>query len=363
MALTPIDVQQKTFGTALRGYDLDEVDDFLDDVVTSLKGYEQRLAEAQERISGLEAELADKGDSESAISRALVAAQRSADMIVEEAKAEADRILGDAREQSELLAASREEERAKLDVEVAGMRSAVSELREKMRTLAASIESDLDEMDGALAGAEGELVSADLPPEPVAVAAVAVASAASEPAPEADTDSPVAGGREVAAVDAPEAMSSAEVAVEEDTLEPEPVSEPAPESPPVPQPEPSDELDSSQLSWGAATETQPRTSVDQWTSSWTDDLDLEAALPVPDPLEEALAEASFADVAVAELADDAEEPADSEPVDDDAAEVPTADALHSDESGPGDAWERAGLEGWADDASGDEDDRPRRPWE
>ena len=32
MPLTPIDVQQKTFATALRGYDLDEVDDFLDAV-------------------------------------------------------------------------------------------------------------------------------------------------------------------------------------------------------------------------------------------------------------------------------------------------------------------------------------------
>ena len=67
MALTPIDVQQKTFGTALRGYDLDEVDDFLDEVVTTLKSYEERLTEAQNRITALEADLAGKGDSESAI--------------------------------------------------------------------------------------------------------------------------------------------------------------------------------------------------------------------------------------------------------------------------------------------------------
>mgnify|MGYP000417498112 CR=1 FL=1 len=46
MPLTPIDVQQKTFGTALRGYDLDEVDDFLDEIVTSLKDSEQRLRDA-----------------------------------------------------------------------------------------------------------------------------------------------------------------------------------------------------------------------------------------------------------------------------------------------------------------------------
>ena len=82
MPLTPIDVQQKTFATALRGYDLDEVDDFLDAVVVALKDYDQRLSDAQERISTLEAELNDRGDAEGAIARALVAAQRSADSIV-----------------------------------------------------------------------------------------------------------------------------------------------------------------------------------------------------------------------------------------------------------------------------------------
>jgi cell division initiation protein len=82
MPLTPIDVQQKTFGTALRGYDLDEVDDFLDEVVTSLKDYEQRLRDAQERIATLEIEVTDRGDAEGAIARALVAAQRSADSIM-----------------------------------------------------------------------------------------------------------------------------------------------------------------------------------------------------------------------------------------------------------------------------------------
>ena len=104
MPLTPIDVQQKTFATALRGYDLDEVDDFLDAVVVALKDYDQRLSDAQERISTLEAELNDKGDAEGAIARALVAAQRSADAIVADAKEEAQRILSDADSEANELA-------------------------------------------------------------------------------------------------------------------------------------------------------------------------------------------------------------------------------------------------------------------
>ena len=47
MELTPIDVEQKAFTQALRGYQMDEVDDFLDEIVTALRGYDQRLRDTQ----------------------------------------------------------------------------------------------------------------------------------------------------------------------------------------------------------------------------------------------------------------------------------------------------------------------------
>ena len=47
MTLTPADVEGKTFGTALRGYDLDEVDDFLDDVVGTLRDLQDQVASAR----------------------------------------------------------------------------------------------------------------------------------------------------------------------------------------------------------------------------------------------------------------------------------------------------------------------------
>ncbi|MDH3517954.1 MAG: DivIVA domain-containing protein, partial [Acidimicrobiia bacterium] len=132
MPLNPIDVQQKTFGTALRGYDLDEVDDFLDSVVTALKDYESQLAESRDRVAELERQLAERGDSEGAIARALVAAQRSADMIIEEArvqatetaaaaKTEAAKTIEDARGEASQLTATREAEEDALRVEIASI--------------------------------------------------------------------------------------------------------------------------------------------------------------------------------------------------------------------------------------------------
>lgn len=150
MVLTPIDVQQKTFATALRGYDLDEVDDFLDAVVVALKDYDQRLTDAQERISTLQAELSDRGDAEGAIARALVAAQRSADGILADAREEADRIVGDASNEASALAGQRDNEQQVLREEIAAIQEKIVHVRDAVAELAATIPSTLDEMDSVL---------------------------------------------------------------------------------------------------------------------------------------------------------------------------------------------------------------------
>lgn len=150
MPLTPIDVQQKTFATALRGYDLDEVDDFLDEVVTTLRDYEQRLRDAQERIAALEKELSSRGDDESAISRALVAAQKSADSIVAQARADAEEIVASARAEAENLTAQREAERRRLLDDIERMRYVVNDLRSRVRSLATTMEQQLAETEEAV---------------------------------------------------------------------------------------------------------------------------------------------------------------------------------------------------------------------
>lgn len=172
MPLTPIDVQQKTFGTALRGYDLDEVDDFLDEIVTSLKDYEQRLRDAQERIATLEVEMNDRGDTEGAIARALVAAQRSADSIVADAKAEADRIVGQARAEASELQRVRDDEKAAAESEIGRIRSVVERLRADLAEFGVVIGHNLEEADVAVSGALGDLDEpAFLAPEDDALAA------------------------------------------------------------------------------------------------------------------------------------------------------------------------------------------------
>lgn len=157
MNLTPIDVEQKAFTQALRGYQMDEVDDFLDEVVTTLRGYEQRLRDAQEKIRALEVDVANRGGDEGAIARAFVAAQRSADAMVAEAEAEAEKIRQRAMAETDELAAKRDSERQRVLGEIAGMRERMSNLRVQLGELTSAIGTDLGQMESELLGAESDV--------------------------------------------------------------------------------------------------------------------------------------------------------------------------------------------------------------
>ena len=169
MPLSPIDVQQQTFKVALRGYAEDEVDEFLDEVVISLRDYEQRLRDAEERIAVLEEQLSANRETEDAMRRTFLAAQRTADAIVEDAKVEADRLvtgahsesdrvlskaqsesdrlLSEARSESDRVSKQQGEEKAKLLGETALLRDRVNGLRTMLADLAADATRRLDDAD------------------------------------------------------------------------------------------------------------------------------------------------------------------------------------------------------------------------
>jgi len=170
MAITPADIEKKTFSTALRGYDLDEVDDFLDEMVVAVRELEDELGRARARIAELEqgqgAVTASTeeavappapGVDESAVGRALVAAQQAADRILEEARSEANRMVGEARSEADNFAREREERKAAIDAEMADMTGLVAGVRTQLAVLATSVADKLDEMDAAVAGAQGTM--------------------------------------------------------------------------------------------------------------------------------------------------------------------------------------------------------------
>ena len=107
--LTPLDVRKKRgdFRKGMRGYDSQEVDNFLEMVAERLEDLAREILQLKERMQLLEQQVKSQTDREEAVRDALVTAQslradirdqaqREADKVVEEARTEARRMVAEA---------------------------------------------------------------------------------------------------------------------------------------------------------------------------------------------------------------------------------------------------------------------------
>ena len=121
--LTPLDVRRMDFRTAMRGYDKEAVERFRGQVADELERLTRLNAELKRNARGFDEQLTAFREREKALNDALVSAQqlrtemrdqmeKEAELVIREARANADRLLDAAREQvrkteEELAALSR----------------------------------------------------------------------------------------------------------------------------------------------------------------------------------------------------------------------------------------------------------------
>jgi cell division initiation protein len=140
-----------TFTTALRGYDLDEVDDFLDQVIVAIRDLQDEMASSKSKMADLERSADAGGTDESAVGRALVAAQETADKILGDARAESEAILSTARSEAETYENEQQRLREESDAEMAEHAERVADVRGQLALLATQVADKLDEMDARVA--------------------------------------------------------------------------------------------------------------------------------------------------------------------------------------------------------------------
>jgi len=109
LSLTPEDIQGKRFHDAFRGYNHEEVDNFLDRVASSFVAVSGELQTVRRQVVDLEGHLDEVRQTEMMLKRTLLAAQRAADEALAEAKAEAEQTLTSAGQKAaETLASANE---------------------------------------------------------------------------------------------------------------------------------------------------------------------------------------------------------------------------------------------------------------
>ncbi len=108
--LTPLDIHNQEFKRSLRGYDVDEVDEFLDEIIRDFEYLYKENLELKETIQKRDEEVNRYQELEQTLQETLVLAQQTGEEIKQNAKKEAELIIWEAQKKAEQILAKAEAE-------------------------------------------------------------------------------------------------------------------------------------------------------------------------------------------------------------------------------------------------------------
>jgi cell division initiation protein len=142
--LTPLDIQQQKFRTRFRGFDIQEVDNFLEQMADAFEGLLKENENLKEEIHRFQLEIQGYKNREDSFKRALLNsqkvieqmkdnAQKSAELIIAEAEVKAEKILNKAHNRLAQLhedIAELKRQRMQIEVQIGSVIEAHSKLLE-----------------------------------------------------------------------------------------------------------------------------------------------------------------------------------------------------------------------------------------
>lgn len=119
MRYSPVELRHVKLGKSFfGGYDRDETDKLIDDVIASFEEVWRERGEFADRLEDLEKKLEEVSQRESLLAATLVAAEKTAAEAIENAKREAEVIVAEAHQESRSVTRAAQGERQRLFAEV-----------------------------------------------------------------------------------------------------------------------------------------------------------------------------------------------------------------------------------------------------
>ncbi len=171
--LTAQQIHEKNFGKGFKGYDMDEVDAFLDEVIDSFDKLSRETRELNTRIEALNTQIESYRGMENTMMHTMVTVHKAAEEITESAKREADEVYTKARQQAdEMVERATQESEQMLQKAHGDSQEIVASYREEIQKTEAdllTLKNLLDEFKAGVHNYSDELLSLvdqmDAPPE------------------------------------------------------------------------------------------------------------------------------------------------------------------------------------------------------
>lgn len=135
MRITPLDIQQQKFSVRLRGFDVREVDAFLEKISEDLEDFIRENALLRKELDSVKAENIEFRDREQSFKKAMVSAQEMLEQMKANAEKEGELIISEAQMKAEKILNSVDGRLQQLHVDISELKRQRSQLDVELRSV------------------------------------------------------------------------------------------------------------------------------------------------------------------------------------------------------------------------------------
>ncbi|MGE6753187.1 DivIVA domain-containing protein [Rossellomorea sp. NPDC071047] len=144
MPLTPLDIHNKEFSRGFRGYDEDEVNEFLDQIIKDYEILIREKKETEERLNSLNERLGHFTNIEETLNKSIVIAQEAGEEVKRNAMKESKLIIKEAEKNADRIVNESLSKARKIAIEIEELKKQSKVFRTRFKML---IEAQLDLLD------------------------------------------------------------------------------------------------------------------------------------------------------------------------------------------------------------------------
>jgi len=149
--LKPMDIHNKEFKKVMRGYDVEEVDEFLDEIIVDFEKLQRELDVLKTQISNYSENMNNYREKELSLNNVMLSAQRFADQLTQDAERKAADIIANAEREAEKIIGGTQEKYNQILADYAMLANRYNDAKDTLRDYFRTQLSILDQDEAGIA--------------------------------------------------------------------------------------------------------------------------------------------------------------------------------------------------------------------